>query len=255
MNDTPSEVSTGTMPAAPEMHTSSRDRDTLGRQLEAWMAGVLPAGADPEVHEARGRDTNGMSSDTVLFRASWLDPEGKRTDHDLVARIAPDDADVPVFADYDLRRQFDAMRIVGELTDVPVPDVHWFEPGAHVVGSPFFVMDRVDGRVPPDVMPYNFGDSWLFDASRDDQAHLQTATVAAIAALHAIEDPARLPAWLITTTRRLVWRALVNRRKEQPLEAAELTESELPTYGVPGITPPLTLAELMSGWQRQYLLA
>ena len=44
----------------------------------------------------------------------------------------------------------------------------WNEPSPEPLGAPFFVMSRVDGQVPPDVMPYNFGDSWLFDASTDD---------------------------------------------------------------------------------------
>ena len=48
-------------------------------------------------------------------------------------------------------------------------------------------MSRVDGRVPPDVMPYNFGGSWLCDADPADQRHLQDATVGVIARLHAID--------------------------------------------------------------------
>jgi aminoglycoside phosphotransferase (APT) family kinase protein len=52
-------------------------------------------------------------------------------------------------------------------------------------------MSRVDGKPPPDVMPYNFGDSWLFDASPDDQTTLVQTTVDVIAQLHAIEDPVR----------------------------------------------------------------
>ena len=48
-------------------------------------------------------------------------------------------------------------------------------------------MERVDGEVPPDVMPYSFGDNWLFDASRDDQRRLQDSTVDVLAELHAID--------------------------------------------------------------------
>ncbi len=48
-------------------------------------------------------------------------------------------------------------------------------------------MERIEGEVPPDVMPYNFGDSWLFDASREDQDRLQQSTVRALAELHAID--------------------------------------------------------------------
>ena len=47
-------------------------------------------------------------------------------------------------------------------------------------------MDRVDGRVPPDVMPYNMG-SWLMDADLADQRRLEEASVAVLAALHAID--------------------------------------------------------------------
>jgi aminoglycoside phosphotransferase (APT) family kinase protein len=49
-------------------------------------------------------------------------------------------------------------------------------------------MDRIDGLVPRDVLPYNFGDNWLFDASRDDQRRLQDSTVQVLADLHAIPD-------------------------------------------------------------------
>ena len=45
-------------------------------------------------------------------------------------------------------------------------------------------MERIDGLVPPDVMPYNFGDSWLYDASAADQRRLQDATVDVLAELH-----------------------------------------------------------------------
>jgi len=125
-----------------------------------------------------------MSSETILFDATWRDNAER-----LVARLAPDPADVTVFPSYDLERQFRVMKLVGELTSVPVPHVHWYEPDASVAGSPFFVMSRIDGEVPPDVMPYNFGDGWLYDASREDQERLVATTLDVIAELHAIDAP------------------------------------------------------------------
>ena len=65
-----------------------------------------------------------------------------------------------------------------------------------MLGSPFFLMDRIDGVVPPDVPPYNWGDNWLADASLDDQRLLQDRTVAAIAGLHAVPDAATTFAFL-----------------------------------------------------------
>jgi aminoglycoside phosphotransferase (APT) family kinase protein len=94
-----------------------------------------------------------------------------------------------VFPTYDLERQFRAIRLAGELTDVPVPKTWWCESDVGVLGTPFFVMSRVEGEPPPDVMPYNFGDSWLFEASAADQRRLVESTVDVIAALHAIDRP------------------------------------------------------------------
>ena len=105
-----------------------------------------------------------------------------------MARVAPATEDVPVFQSYRLQDQFDAMRLAAELSEVPVPRVRWMEPTGAVLGTPFFLMDRVEGVVPPDVLPYNFGDNWLYDAGAELQRTLQDNTVAAIAGLHGIAD-------------------------------------------------------------------
>jgi aminoglycoside phosphotransferase (APT) family kinase protein len=103
--------------------------------------------------------------------------------------LAPAESDVPVFASYDLRRQFETLRLVGQLTSVPVPKMWWMETDPGALGSEFFVMSRVEGQVPPDVMPYTFGDNWLFDAPPSRSRELQDASVALLAELHAIERP------------------------------------------------------------------
>lgn len=171
-----------------DLRRSSRDHDELRERLEAWLAGRLPPGAEPRVAGIEGTSSNGMSSETLLFEAAWHDEPGPRRER-LVARLAPDAADVPVFPSYDLGRQFEVIRLVAALTDVPVPPVWWCEPDPAPLGAPFFVMGRVDGRVPPDVMPYSFGDNWLHDADPADQRRLQDATVDVLAELHAVARP------------------------------------------------------------------
>ena len=64
------------------------------------------------------------------------------------------------------------------------------------LGQPFFFMERIDGIVPPDVMPYTFGDNWFFDASDADKRRLQDSTVRQIGALHSIPDAATTFAFL-----------------------------------------------------------
>jgi RNA polymerase sigma factor (sigma-70 family) len=82
----------------------------------------------------------------------------------------------------------------------------------------------------------------------------QDAYLALAQHLHEIDDPERLPAWLITTTRRLVWRALVKRRVEQPVEADDLNESALASQVAGDLAQMPTLQDLLDGWQRQATL-
>ena len=174
-------------PADLKLQRTARDPATVPGLLEGWLAGALPTGAEPKVTLHSGIDANGMSSETLVFDATWSEDGEPRTG-EYVARVAPSPAEFPVFMDYALQDQYDAMRIVGERTKVPVPNVGLFEPTGEVLGTPFFLMDRIEGVVPPDVPPYNWGDNWLADASVEDQRRLQDSTVAAIAGLHAIQD-------------------------------------------------------------------
>jgi len=178
-----SDAEKGTTLSDTTISRSSRDPQSLAARLEPWLRRVVD---DPAatVDAVDIPESNGMSSETLLLEATWTD-EGAAapTPHRLVARVAPAGEDVPVFPDYDLSRQFDAMRLVGERTDVPVPAVRWLEEDPDVLGAPFLVMDRLDGRVPPDVLPYTF-EGWLLDASPADQRHLQDATVRCLAGIH-----------------------------------------------------------------------
>jgi aminoglycoside phosphotransferase (APT) family kinase protein len=170
-------------------HRSSRDLEAVSDALQAACAKHWPEGTNHKVSGLQGTTATGMSSETLLFDLTFEESGGAQTTLNLVARVAPDAADVPVFPEYDMPGQFKTIETVGQLTDVPVPPALWCEPDSTVIGSPFFVMGRVDGVVPPDVMPYPFGDNWLFDAPREQQMKLQASTVSAIAGLHAIAEP------------------------------------------------------------------
>lgn len=168
---------------------SRRDPVQFREALQSWLATRLPAGADPRVTDVRIPDANGISSETVLFDAQWTDAETRGV-HALVARIEPGAVSMPVFPSYDMHTQFAVMTTVAELTTVPVPRTYWSEPDPSTLGAPFFVMERIDGEVPPDVMPYNFG-SWLSEATARQRRTLQDTSVDVLARLHAIPDPLR----------------------------------------------------------------
>jgi aminoglycoside phosphotransferase (APT) family kinase protein len=171
------------------LQRTSRDATDVPQRLGAWLSGHLPGDVVPEVVLRSGIDANGMSSETLVLDATWT-ADDERFDGHFVARVAPDLQDLPVFPTYALQDQYDVIRYVGEHTDVPVPAVRWLEPTGSVLGTPFFLMDAVEGVIPQDVLPYNFGDNWLFDAAPEDQRRLQESSVNVLAQLHAIPDAA-----------------------------------------------------------------
>jgi aminoglycoside phosphotransferase (APT) family kinase protein len=169
------------------LQRSSRDVTTLPTVMSRWLSTVLPDGANPEVIVESGVDSTGMSSETIILTTRWQQ-DGHPTEQKLVARVAPTAEDVQVFPTYRLDHQFDVIRKVGELTDVPVPRVRWLENTGEILGTPFFVMDYVEGEVPPDVMPYTFGGNWFADAPAERQRELQDATIGVLAKLHSIPN-------------------------------------------------------------------
>lgn len=159
--------------------------------MSRWLSTVLPGGAAPEITVESGVDANGMSSETIILTGRWS-ADGQPQEQKWVARVAPTTEDVPVFSSYRMDHQFDVIRLVQEKTGVPVPQVRWLENTGDVLGTPFFLMDYVDGRVPPDVMPYTFGGNWFADSPAEQRRELQDATVSVIAELHSISEPEKV---------------------------------------------------------------
>jgi aminoglycoside phosphotransferase (APT) family kinase protein len=175
-----------------EVVRSARDPEQLRAGLAAWLGSQRPGAA---VTHVAVPSSNGMSSETVLLDASWPE-DGAVVERALVARIAPEASAVPVFPAYDLEKQARVMADArAAAPSVPIPEVVLREPDPGPLGTPFFVMERIDGRVPPDVMPYNF-DSWVSAATPAERATLQESSLAVLAALHAVTDPASRFAYL-----------------------------------------------------------
>ena len=171
---------------APEgIKRSTRDPASLRSAIEGWLAGKLPVDAKPEVSDISSPSANGLSSETLLFDARWQEGSGSISGS-FVARVEPDPDDCPVFPVYDLEAQFHLLEIISERCRVPVPAVRWLELDPVYLGAPFFVMERAEGRVPPDVMPYTFG-GWLSEATPEERRMLQDTSVEVLAELHTID--------------------------------------------------------------------
>jgi len=185
------------VPAADGSHTekrkmtvSERSIPVLTTALQEWLSGRL-APARPVVSHVVMPDTGGLSSTSVLFQASWPGEGAAIAGHRgrYVARMAPEPGALPVFPSYDLPLQFEVISRVASCVDIPLPALRWNEPEGGVLGTPFFVMDQVDGRIPLDNPPYVFT-GWLLEAAPEDRARLQRASIAVLARVHAIPEPA-----------------------------------------------------------------
>jgi len=100
-----------------------------------------------------------------------------------VLRIQP--SENQIFPDYDLGKQIRTMRLL-EKTRVPVPRVLWHEPDAAVLGAPFYVMARIEGRIPTDNPPYHVG-GWLPEVPEAERTALWWSAVEALAAIHRLD--------------------------------------------------------------------
>ncbi|MFH8407167.1 phosphotransferase family protein [Streptomyces sp. NPDC018019] len=165
------------MSSTPRPRTTTREPAELTRRLSAWLSTRLPGA---RAVAATVPASNGMSSETLLFDIDHPRPPVRS----CALRLAADPAAYTVFPTYDMARQYRTTRLVAEYTDVPVPRTLWLEEDPAPLGAPFFVMERVQGRVPPDVMPYTYEGSWLHAATDAERAALEADTVSVLARIH-----------------------------------------------------------------------
>lgn len=143
------------------------DLDALRDRFAAWLG---TQGSDVEVGPLT-RPGGGLSNDTLLLDS-------------MVLRLAPEGRGL--FPEYDLEAQVTVLRALRERSDagVPVPEVLWWEPDPGPLGRPFYVMERVDGRIPPDGHLFA---GWVLESSARDQARLLDGFLATIARIHAVD--------------------------------------------------------------------
>ena len=90
------------------------------------------------------RDT-GFSSDTLIFHLVY-DERGESVRRGMVIRLKPL-SEFGVFPEYDVALQFRVMKALAD-TQVPVPRMLWLEEDPAPLGSPFYMMEKLEGCVP-----------------------------------------------------------------------------------------------------------
>jgi aminoglycoside phosphotransferase (APT) family kinase protein len=157
---------------------AQRDLEQTRTTLASWLAAQLDT-PSVDISTITTPSLTGFSSETLLFDATWRTRGTWRTEG-FVARVAP--TGYQIFYEPEFETQFHVMRALAG-TDVPVPKVHWYEGDESVLGAPFFVMSKIEGKVPSDNPPYTM-EGWLLDTTPDEQASVWWAGVDAMAAVH-----------------------------------------------------------------------
>lgn len=140
----------------------------MNENLLPWLARHIPGFRGPfEMTQLAG----GQSNPTFRLQAA---------SGDYVLRRKPDGVLLP--SAHAVDREY---RVIGALhaAGLPVPRVHGYSDDLSVVGTPFYVMDFVAGRI--------FFDPRLPDVPRADRAPLFDAMNATLAQLHSL-DPAAI---------------------------------------------------------------
>jgi aminoglycoside phosphotransferase (APT) family kinase protein len=153
------------------------EQRTLADRFREWLEGRV--GGSVVLGELESPTLGGLSNETLLTEADWGDgPRG------LVLRLAP--RGTPIFPDYDLGKQVAVLRALATGSDVPVPEVLWDETDADVLGRPFYVMARVDGRIPPDNPGYHF-EGWVKELHPQEQRGLHDKSIDMMALINRVD--------------------------------------------------------------------
>jgi aminoglycoside phosphotransferase (APT) family kinase protein len=160
-----------------------RDAEKARRDIAEWLAGKV--GAPVEISPFSGPAATGFSNETLIFDATWTDPtSGRPVTQGLVIRVEP--SHFTLFLEADFEFQWRVMEALAEHTDIPLPEMKWFERDPSVLGSAFIVMSKIDGQAPSDSPPYT-SQGWLFDATPQQQRQLWLDGLDVMARLHNVD--------------------------------------------------------------------
>lgn len=158
------------------------DLSEIESKLVPWFQKNMPQAQNISVSDLRPPQ-GGFSTESFLFDLSWQEAGQKRSQGMVVRRLPH----LPVFHDYDLRRQFLVMKRLSG-TNIPVPRVQWLvEQDESILGTPFYVMDRIEGWISPPDYPLYHTYGAYFDASPEKRSKMWWGCLDYIVKIHKLD--------------------------------------------------------------------
>jgi aminoglycoside phosphotransferase (APT) family kinase protein len=159
-----------------------RNLDDLAATLASWLGTRMPNARDICISNLSYPLGAGMSHETILFDATWREGADERA-QGMVVRIKP--MRNTVYLDDLFDRQYRLIQLLHEHGAVKVARPLWFEADAAVLGAPFFVMDKIAGRVAVSYPPYS-KQGWLVETAPADRRRLWQDAVSQLAAIQRV---------------------------------------------------------------------
>lgn len=160
--------------------SKGRDLDEIAAALPGVIGRFVDGASDIRVGSLTLPVGAGRSNETILFEATWT-RRGRPETGEWVLRIAPDV--IQLFLDPDVRMQFDLLQALHEHGSVKVPRMLLFEEDATLFGQPFFIMERIRGRVPVSSPVYSTA-GWLYDAAPADRRIVWETAIDQLVRIH-----------------------------------------------------------------------
>ena len=151
-------------------------------EMTEWLARRLGA-AHLSIDGLSDAPLNGASNETLIVDTTWTGIDGDDHAESFVVRRPP--KSFPLFHRYDLEQQYRTMEALAG-SEVPVPPLVGLELDPGVIGEPFYVMRKVEGRPPPDLPPFT-AIGWVLESSPDDQAALYAQSIEMLARVHRLD--------------------------------------------------------------------
>ncbi len=159
-----------------------RELTELAATLVQWLGSQMPQALDIRVTNLSYPLGAGMSHETILFDASWREGSAEKA-QGLVVRIKP--TSNTVYADDLFDQQYRLIQLMHAHGAVRVAKPLWFEADASLLGAPFFVMEKVPGRVTVSYPPYS-REGWLVETAPQDRRRIWESAVQQLAAIQLV---------------------------------------------------------------------
>jgi aminoglycoside phosphotransferase (APT) family kinase protein len=160
----------------------TRKLEDMRATLQAWMQSQLPAAEALVVTDIDIPSGSGLANETVMFDARWLQDKQAVTGG-YVARIETPD---PLFPGTSAQQQYRINRVLADAAGVPVPAMLGYEGDNSILGAPFYVMERIPGRVPADDPPHHHS-GWVTELASSERASMFQDAVRVMANLHKVD--------------------------------------------------------------------